>query len=497
MPKNYASPEKIKLSKDDILSEMSFNILPSLLTINPYNPDDLITKKGLYTYDKMKDDEAVKVALLIKKTVMLSNNITLEPASSDPKDIEIKEFVDYNLFKALKRPFKSSLEEVLSAIDYGYSVTEQIFYYIEKGKFKGKIGLKDLKTRPPHGFDFKQNALGDIISLVQFQGQGMYSQELPASKFLIHTFNKQFDNPYGNADLRAVYRPWWCKDVCLKFYAIHLERYGTPLLIAYYTGQLNTDENKDLKNILTYLLKGTSFKLPEGKVRIDKLDFQPPTGYEVGLDRFDKMITRGLLMPDQLGFTNTSSGAYNLGLSQFDLFYLINQKFLGTCLEDVDNQIIKPLVNLNYETDAYPKLKSNSLNNEELDKLANIYNTLTNTGYMNPQNKEDLDFVRDKYNLPKVNQLSKDKSNSIYLSASKNQKILNDMIKVENDMSELITKKSVDLSEKEYANLIKAYADKEYEQMQEILEGAGIEDLTKMLNEFLTLRFEAGMNANK
>lgn len=496
MPRDYKKPEPIKLDKLDVLNEMSYNILPSQLGINPYNPDDLIMKKGLYIYDQMKDDECVKIALLLKKTLMLANNISVEPASSDRIDIEIKDFVEYNLFTRLKTPFKRCLESVLSAMDYGYSVSELLLSYIDENQdFKGKIGLSNIKTRPPHGFDFKTDALGDILYLRQFQGNGIYSQDLPASKFLIHTFNKQFDNHYGNADLRAVYRPWWCKDVTLKFYAIHLERYGTPLLIAYYTGQLSTQEIADLKTILTYLLKGTSFKLPDGKIRIDKLDFNAPQGYEQALDRFDKMITRGLLMPDQLGFTNTTSGTYNLGLSQFDMFYMVLQKFMNDAMEDVDNQVIKRLVNINYRTDKYPKLKLTGLTNDELDKLAGVYTQLTTAGYMSPQNKADFDFVREKYELPKSETLADDKNKPLFFSV--NDAKLQEMIKAESNISEKITKGLPELSEEEYEKLIKAFQTNDFDEMQKIIENNGVKDLQDDIEDILMKRYELGYKSKK
>jgi len=503
--KLYNAPEKIYLSKDDVLNEMSFNVLPTQLSINPYNPDDLIMKKGLYTYDKMKDDEAVKVALLLKKTLMLANTVSLEPASNDRVDIEIKDFVEYNLFERLNSPFNKRLESILSAMDYGFSVSEMLFNYIDNHRyFKGKVGLKDLKTRPPHGFDFKTDAYGNLAFLRQFQGQGSYSQDLPVSKFLIHTFNKQFDNHYGDADLRAVYRPWWLKDVTLKFYAIHLERYGTPLLVAYYTGQLSTDENSDLKNILTYLLKGTSFKLPDGKIRIDKLDFQAPQGYEQALDRFDKMITRGLLMPDQLGFTNTSSGTYNAALTQFDMFYLVLKKLLNDVANDMECQVIKPLVNVNFRADRYPKLKFTSIQSEELDKLAGVYTQLTTAGYMSPSNKEDLNFVRNKYDLPekKVNEISFMSMNDKFKNAkvdinTKNYDVnkLEDFIEAEKVLQKAISDSLVNLTLEQYEKMIDAYNEKDFDAMKSIIEETNEEPLKQAIGDVIGIRYAIGKDS--
>ncbi len=504
MPKNYIKPEKIKLEASDVLNEMSYTILPTQLTINPYNPDDLIVKKGLYTYDKMKDDEVVKIALLVKKTIMLSNNILVEPSSQSPIDIKIADFITYNLFDRLKTPFNRRLESMLSALDYGYSVSEIMYAYINNHKdFKGLIGVDDLKTRPPHGFDFKTDACGNLAYLKQYQGQGMYSLDLPPSKFAIHTFDKQFDNLYGNADLRAIYRPWWIKDVTLKFYAMHLERYGTPLLIAYYTGQLTADEEKDLKAILKYLLKGTGFKLPDGKVRIDNITFPAPAGYSEALDRCDKMMSRGLLMPDNLGFTNTNVGSYALGMEQFNLFYVILKRFLDNLLEDINIQVIKRLVDINFpNVDKYPKLKASSLQVDELDKLSNVYATLTTSGYMTPQNEKDLNFVRDKYNLPKndsneILHLTDTNINKLFETAKNYDKKydiakLNDFVTAEKELQKQIEESIKNVSIEEYEKMIDAFKDRDFEKMEEIIKKTNEESLKTAINDVMEARFNIG-----
>jgi len=200
-------------------------------------------------------------------------------------------------------------------------------------------------------------------------------------------------------------------------------------------------------------------------------------------------------MPDQLGFTNTTSGTYNLGLSQFDMFYMVLQKFMNDAMEDVDNQVIKRLVNINYRTDKYPKLKLVGLNNDELDKLAGVYTQLTTAGYMSPQNKADFDFVREKYELPKSETLADDKNKPLFFSV--NDAKLQEMIKAESNISEKITKGLPELDETEYEKLIKAFQTNDFDEMQKIIENNGVKDLQDDIEDILMKRYELGYKSKK
>jgi phage gp29-like protein len=454
--------KKIEMNLANLVSEMSFAMLPSILTVNPYNPDDLVTKKGLYIYDKMKDDDTIKIGLLVKKTIMLAGTFDIEPASSSDKDKEICDFVKYCLFERLNMPFSKVLEQMLTAMDYGYSVTEKVFDYITGNPlYNGKMGIKKLLTRPPHGIDFKTDEWGNILYLRQYQ-YSSYSKDLPVDKFIIHSYQKEFDNSYGTSDLRAVYRPWWCKDIVLKFLAIHLERYGMPLLIAYYTGVLTADEKTDVGNLLKYLQTGSGFRLPEGKIRIDKHEFPAPAGYDSALDRYDKMMTRGLLMPDQLGFNNT--------------------------------QLIVPLVKLNYAgVNKFPKFKQIPIQQDDLEKLAGIYATMTSSGYISPQNKKDLKYIRTKFDLPVDEEPQQPTKLNFAMDKNETQK---DFINAEKELEKLIHDNLNALSLKDYEDLFNAFQNKDFEKMKEIINKNALGEIDALLENMFNKRYYMGASGN-
>lgn len=492
--------ETIPLAPENVMAEMSYFILPSQIRIYPYNPDDLVMKKGLYIYDRMKDDEAIKLALLLKKTVMLAKTFEIQPASQDPVDIKIADFIKYVLFEQADVPFTSTLEQMLTAFDYGYSVSEKLFAYIEEGPFAGLMGIRAIKTRPPHGFDFQMDAWGNLAFVRQFQGTG-YSQDLPVDKFVIHTYGQQFGSPYGISDCRAVYRPWWAKDVVLKFLAIHLERYGTPLVIAKYKGILNSTEKKDLQTLVKNILTGTGFVVPGDKAEIDKLEFGEAIGYIEALDRYDKMITRGMLLPDQLGFTNTRSGSYSLGQEQFDLFYMMLQKFLDDLIFDIEKQVIKPLVKYNFGKVKPPKLKAMSPKAEDLSKLADIYGKLTDSGYMSPNNMEDLGHIRQKYALPEIKDATRadamaastaaDDGNVVKLSA--NAKTIRASIEQNEKLFQRIIARLLPvISNDDYKKFTDAYQGGDIEAALKTIEGYDLSGVKDELKTVLKERFLEG-----
>ena len=222
--------------------------------IPDYNPDDLAGRKGLQIYRKMRDDDQIKAVLSMKKFARLMTPWEIQPASQDAKDIEIADFVRINL-ENLSGTFEDSLLNILTALDYGYSLTEKLWYRIERGTFVGKIGLKALKTREPFYYQFESDIYGNLREDgVIYLGPGMmeqvvqnkientlpnrgifsYGSRLPVDKFVIYSYNKEFSNWYGRSDLRAAYRSFWSKEILIRFMNIYMERFGMPTHVGTY-----------------------------------------------------------------------------------------------------------------------------------------------------------------------------------------------------------------------------------------------------------------------
>ncbi len=369
--------------------------------VQPYNPDALIVKKGYDTLDDMRADDQINAVMNMKKKARLSTGWEIHPASTSKADTDAAEFCKWNL-ERLAGTFNTNLLQILSGLDYGFSATEIIWKLNkEPGDYNGKIILDALKTRKPHHITFYQDEHGNLLEdgVAQETASGEIIR-MRKDKFIIYTYQEEFDNIYGRSDYRSFYREWWIKSVILKFYAMWLERFPFPPTIGWYPPGTPDDDVDDLMDILEHLQTGTTATLPMG-FTLDQLDV-PSTAsaaYERAIAIMNKGITRGALVPDLLGFTDSSSrGSYALGKSHFDVFLWVLRDLgfsLGTILTE---QLLTPLVQYNFNADV-PQFVMPSPE-EDLESRSQILKVLLDGQVVDP-NEE---WVRDYMNVPQADQ---------------------------------------------------------------------------------------------
>src|SRR3990167_2873898 len=92
--------------------------------ITAYNPDELVTKKGLTIYRKMSFDEQVKASLAAKIHGVLSSGYEVQapelPEEEEETGKELKDFTEGN-FAEMEGHFDSKLKEMLTALTYGFA----------------------------------------------------------------------------------------------------------------------------------------------------------------------------------------------------------------------------------------------------------------------------------------------------------------------------------------------------------------------------------------
>jgi hypothetical protein len=115
-------------------------------TIIPYNPDTLLGRKGFPIYDQMRIDDQVKACLTLKKFATLAPNYEILPASNDEQDLEVAEFVSY-CFEKMQGSLIDATLEMMTALDYGYSITEINYKTFDSGLHEGKIPFKKFKNK--------------------------------------------------------------------------------------------------------------------------------------------------------------------------------------------------------------------------------------------------------------------------------------------------------------------------------------------------------------
>lgn len=384
----------------------------------PYNPSVLVTRKGLDIFDQMKLDEQVKMALGFKKLAALAPGWEIESPEGQDEKWEVTKFVK-DVFTAIPEGFSAALEKIMRGMEYGYSVNEKI-YAEGTGLFEGKLVLKKLNECKPHYFDFELDQFGEVLSLIQrlvigqppSNGGNPSEPRFPPDKFVVYTYDKEFENPYGKSDLEAAYRAWWVKDNAYKWLAIMLERYGLPPLFLFYDPNAYVGNQVDeLKKVVKGIQNATMGILPRGGK--DALEFYTATvsaaSKEIflsALGRFDADIAKALLQPSHLGATTEtkdqgSGGSMARSNVHFKMFmFVIKELQNDVATRAINSQIIPQLCDLNFAgLKAYPKFRFLDVDDEAEIELFRLWSELV-TGKVVGRTEDDEKHIRSSLGFP-------------------------------------------------------------------------------------------------
>src|SRR5262245_48878729 len=393
-------------------------LFPGRQPFATHNPSFLVGTKGLAIFDEMRRDDQVKSALAVKKFACLSTGWKVQSPEGKPQNWEptlfarwVLEHMDPNAIGA--PTLDGDLYEILSALDYGYSVTEKVWDEIIGGPYDGMIGLRALKTRAPHSLTFSQDEFGNLLpdGILQQSNTAIKAGRLPRYEFVLYSYQSQFSNPYGTSDLEAAYTPWWIKYNSQKWLAMLLERFGIPPLFGIYDPARYAGAGTaldDLKKILQNLQAATTGLIPRpsGASADNKaLELWAPSELGVNatrifipsLEYLNKGIARSILMPDLLGMTQDSSqGSYARAKVHFDVFLLVVEairKDLQVAI--MCHQVMKPLLDMNYPgLDDYPTWSFMPLTDDLRLELLKEWNELVAGKVVVPQEDDEKHIRR-------------------------------------------------------------------------------------------------------
>jgi phage gp29-like protein len=335
-----------------------------------YNPDKLAAKKGgLLIYKEMRDDDQVKASLHLKKTAILHPGWDIEG--------ENEQQVEY--LKEILNNIEGSIEElarsIMSAYDYGFSVHEKVYHIIENGPFKGKVGLKSVRQKSPTRIDFEVDDFGRLKKdgILQRQTTGQI-RRLEIGKFVLHSYQKEFDNYYGESDLKAAYRFWFLKINFFRYWGMYLERYGIPLAIGKTENKnIDSTEQARFRTLVSNIQAGMAAVLPP-ELEIDFKEAAVSRGdtFARAVDACDVRIARAILQPQLVGLApQGQQGSYSRAKEEADTLDMVLGGDSKKLQETINEQIIRELVDFNFgKQDKYPIFAFKPMREE--DKLGFI-----------------------------------------------------------------------------------------------------------------------------
>lgn len=377
------------------------------------NPD----KTSLRTYETMVDtDETIQSAIEFLSLAAISRLGQYVHKGNST----IQKFVRAQL-EAMREPnFHIALEDMLSGKWAGFSVTENCLRY---NSTAGKVDLAGLMTMRPSTVEFRMHhdgpAKGRVRSVWQYHWD-IGQVEIPRTKVAIYSHRARFGNPYGRSALRSVWPIWFLKTAMVKAWASGLERHGNPVAASFIQNpdaEMVTPSGKKEKRSAYYLrmLKriqaGTALVFDAGnpdKKLQERLELLHPnrpisSDFMAFVDQYcNKMAMRGLLMPSLI-LNNDSVGSYALGQKQYDMFLLGLDRLLKDLVHILVWQIIYWLIVWNWgeRSDGdYGEFETMPIEEEDQKLWAEIVYQLTQSGYISPELRGDLEYARSKVNFP-------------------------------------------------------------------------------------------------
>lgn len=370
---------------------------------------------------------------------------------------EISDFVNESLSKLIRPTWQESKESQLSSRGFGFSVTEKVYGLNKKYQ---KVPAR-LPTYHPSTIAFEVDETGQItekgilqfvLANNQFNNPNniwpkvnygwkvknpfetptdrllparipfLYQYGLtriPRDKVIHHIGNAgmAFGNPYGKTPVRTAHALWQLKVFFMKQMGIAGKRNATSKLwgtapkgeasvkmrgadgieklvspreaVRRMISEAETDDG---------IVTGTE---AEG-YKIEVLQSMANLGdFVTVINAIDVWMFRCWLLPS-LVMTDGSAGSRSLGDKHFEIVDHVAgsdaEKFNKTLMID----FIQPMIIDNYgEQNDYGSFTNRPQSTQEREILANIFSSLTTSGWMKPHVKEDMDFVRKTLSLPK------------------------------------------------------------------------------------------------
>lgn len=178
------------------------------------------------TINAMLLDPHIYSQLQLRKHAVLSSDISFE---GDEKAVEVVK-------KALSGiNFSKDLQDILSALEFGFSVCEVIWEKEEIWK------VKAIERRDPSFFRF--NREGELV-----YAEGLRPVE--DRKFIYLAYNATHENPYGESVLKPIYYVWKLKQLALNYWEIAMEKYAVPPVLVRIPSGASEEEIRELEEIV-------------------------------------------------------------------------------------------------------------------------------------------------------------------------------------------------------------------------------------------------------
>jgi phage gp29-like protein len=309
------------------------------------NPDEVLELEGYGVYEKMRADPHVFSCLQQRKGWLLAKTWDVLPAGNTDADKRVSDFVSGVVNDRLN--FRQFLEDMLSALDYGFSVSEAVW-----GQKAGSWLIDKLEPRQWSRFAFKPDG-----TLMLVEPAWERKRLVQPYKFVLHRNEPRPENPYGNSVLTRCYWPWRFKRAGFEFWLTVLEKFGIPSLAALFDGPQNEDQARQMADFISEQLTEMANGATGAFSNVKELKAVEAKGRA---EEFRDLITvcNQEISKAILTVTLTSEvgdrGAYSLGEIHKQAQDQLVKKDSNSLAATVNETVVKWLVRLNFGENVQP-----------------------------------------------------------------------------------------------------------------------------------------------
>lgn len=348
---------------------------------------DFDALRGVY------DDMSTKDETIMTGLGFLTGNVVNKIGEYINEDERVAQLVrdSTEALKGTIEKFRRNLYSMTFA--QGYGVAEKT--YVEKD---GRWLLSSLTQLPSTSCRFIMGKMPDnsvqVVKVQQTVSGG--EKKIPAYKCIISTYGRSTE-VYGDSMLKPCYRWYRFKEFIPKFWAVGLDRYGTPII----HGKANDPEplRQALGDMHTRGWLATTmdaeFKILAGN-SADMSD-----SFSQALNACNKMIYRSMFLPSLLE-GGESGGSYALGDIHWQMFNDMTLQLAKDYAEMELEQLWRPLIEYNFgPQEQYGELPvSDSLSSDEKNKLADVFQKMITVGVFDEL--ADNEWMRDMLRVPQL-----------------------------------------------------------------------------------------------
>lgn len=356
-------------------------------------------------------------------------------------DSEINDFVNANLENKVQR-WVGDL--VISSLWSGFGVSENIFVKRLGPRNTPQVWLDNLANYHPTQVELKLNDNSHLTHGEKLETSTLLSGvwvptpnttrrvkkpnasytggliRLPRFKVVHTALGAEHDNPWGTSALESVLEYHLFKEAFRDMMATALDRYGSPLIYAIVPPQL-TDEvvrNEDgTTRKLTYreVVQDALVDVrSQQAIVLEQMNKDHPvtlgsltTGnnfadvFTSAIDLCDKNMMMGLGIPNLIVRDERSGlGNGNSSENQVELFHTFINSIFDIVVGDFLNSSVRELIAFNFDVTSRPSARELGRINKlpfrfaDTQVVIEAIEKMTKLGYLNPQNSEDYNHVR-------------------------------------------------------------------------------------------------------